>query len=1393
MADVANSEIKKLTILVLDDDIAINELICLKLESNGLAVQGTTAVPEALALLEHEHFDLLLIDYRLSDTTAVEVINELKNRNIDIPYVVLTGFSDQKIAVEMMKLGAKDLFIKDPQVFDLLPSAILKIIENENKRKGFEKLEQRYKKLFNSIRDGYVSVDFNDNILELNDTFVELTGYSKDELLEKKYAQISPQKWIDNEQQVIKDIVLKRGYSDLYLKKFIRKDGVMISTEVRTYTITNDDNQPEGFWSIIRDITERKRTEAALKESEEQYRGLVEVSNNAVFINQNNMIVYVNPAAIKLFGAQTADQIIYKSPFDFFHPDCHEQIIKRIKLMLDEGVSAPLIEEKIVRLDGKILDVETTAAPFMLKGEKAIQVILRNITERKQMEEALKLSEERFRLIANTIDEAFWITQSDFSKIIYVSAAFEKIWGIPVERLYNDVNVFDENMHPEDKIKFRKMLDKMAVGKPFELECRLVLPDKKVKWLSLKTFPLLNNGDNTVYQCIGVAHDITLRKEAESAIEYERYLMNELMEKVPDVIYFKDLQSRFIRVSTSFFNRVGSKYKSKEELIGLTDFDLFSKEHAQQAYDDEQNIIKTAKPIIGLEEKETHFDGPPTWVLTTKMPLYDVYNNIIGTFGISIDITERKQIEEKLSESEVHYRTLADSGQVLIWTTGVDQKADYFNQRWLAFTGHSLDQEIENGWMNNIHPRDTERCSQIFVSAFEKEVRFSMDYRLLRADGEYRWIQNDGAPRYNSKGQFIGYICHCLDITDRKQIEKAILESEQKYRELTDMLPIGIFETDINGNLTFINKTITDWIGIKLSETKEKVKFFDFVAPEELTRIEENFKSYIETGKPIVSEFKAISKEKNEFIVSVSTTEIKEDCNIVGLRGVVSDITEQKNAENLKIAKESAEKASRIKSEFLANMSHEVRTPLNAIIGFSDILYNSITSEKQSSQIDAIRTSARSLLNIINDILDISKVEAGMLTLQYSPVNIHKLTHEIETLFIHKATEKGVALIVEINKKIPQVLVLDEVRLRQILFNLVGNAIKFTEKGSVTITIDQMVNDPKSKNIDLVITVEDTGIGIPKEQHEQIFEAFHQQVGQNIKKYGGTGLGLTITKKLIEMMGGKIYVNSEFGVGSIFEVYLNDIEIHNNTGNEKEKVEIDINTINFIDSTMLICDHNPMNRRLLVDMFEETSLMILEAEKGAEAIELATEYVPEIILIDLSLSDMSGYDVMQAIRNNPKTKKIPLIAASSTIAEVKNKKDANSLYDEFLLKPYQMNNLVELLMNHLKYDIKQPKQVEVKEQVSVELTEQQKQELSVLITRLTDELLPESILILDSQMIDQFEAFGNKIIELGKDLSLSILQDYGKDICRYADSFDIMKVTETLKKFPAIIENLKKL
>ncbi|HEY9125033.1 MAG TPA: PAS domain S-box protein, partial [Bacteroidales bacterium] len=424
MADIANNEIKEPTILVLDDDVAINELICLKLESSGLLVQGTTAVPEALTMLENQKFDLLLIDYRLSDTTAVVVVNELKNRNIDIPYVVLTGFSDQKIAVEMMKLGAKDLFIKDPQVFDLLPSAILKIIENENKRKGFEKLEQKYKKLFNSIRDGYVSVDFNDHILELNDTFVELTGYTKDELLEKNYSQISPQKWVEKEQQLIKDIVLKRGYSDLYLKKFIRKDGVMITTEIRSYTITDKNNQPEGFWSIIRDITERKKTEAALKESEEQYRGLVEVSNNAVFINQNNMIVYANPAAIRLFGAQTADQILYKSPFDFFHPDYHEIIIKRIKSMLEEGVTAPLIEEKIVRLDGKVLDVETTAAPFILKGEKAIQVILRDITERKQMEEEL-------RKLSQAVEQspASIVITNPQGLIEYVNPKFLKVTG----------------------------------------------------------------------------------------------------------------------------------------------------------------------------------------------------------------------------------------------------------------------------------------------------------------------------------------------------------------------------------------------------------------------------------------------------------------------------------------------------------------------------------------------------------------------------------------------------------------------------------------------------------------------------------------------------------------------------------------------------------------------------------------------------------------------------------------------------------------------------------------------------------------------------------------------------------------------------------------------------
>jgi signal transduction histidine kinase len=327
-------------------------------------------------------------------------------------------------------------------------------------------------------------------------------------------------------------------------------------------------------------------------------------------------------------------------------------------------------------------------------------------------------------------------------------------------------------------------------------------------------------------------------------------------------------------------------------------------------------------------------------------------------------------------------------------------------------------------------------------------------------------------------------------------------------------------------------------------------------------------------------------------------------------------------------AKEAADSANAAKSEFLANMSHEIRTPMNAILGFSELLRTQMAASKERNYLDAISSSGRTLLALINDILDLSKIEAGKLELQYEPVNVPRLIDEIQKLFSVKAGEKGLQVLVEVDPALPRGLMLDEIRLRQVLFNVVGNAIKFTEKGEVKVKAvaeKSEIRDPKSDvepdetRIDLILEVSDSGIGIPKDQQERIFGAFSQVAGQSTRKFGGTGLGLTITRRLVEMMHGTVTVESEPGRGSTFRFLFPGVEITELAEADAVFVGGDGDFKQFAPATVLVADDVALNRQLVAGYLEGTGHKLMTATNGAEALAAAEEHLPDVILMDMRM------------------------------------------------------------------------------------------------------------------------------------------------------------------------------
>jgi len=381
--------------------------------------------------------------------------------------------------------------------------------------------------------------------------------------------------------------------------------------------------------------------------------------------------------------------------------------------------------------------------------------------------------------------------------------------------------------------------------------------------------------------------------------------------------------------------------------------------------------------------------------------------------------------------------------------------------------------------------------------------------------------------------------------------------------------------------------------------------------------------------------------------------------------------------------------ANKAKSDFLANMSHEIRTPMNAILGFTEILKGKITDPKSSRYLDTILTSGKALLSLINDILDLSKVEAGEMKLEYSALSIKDLFNEIKVVFGQKVDEKGVELVVDIPGNTPASILLDKSRLRQILINLIGNAFKFTDSGYIKLSVNFSYPEEAATNsaVDIVITLEDSGVGIPEDHCESIFDAFSQVSGQKTTKYGGTGLGLSITKRLVEMMGGQISVSSTVGKGSTFTIKLDKVEVvtvDNMTSSTYQQHDID--SVHFEGSTVLITDDIEFNRELIIGYLDGYNINLIEAENGKQAVEISRELHPDLIIMDMKMPVMTGYEASEIIRNDDKLNDIKVIALTAS-AMKEDELVIKKLCDSYLRKPVCKTDLIIELIKFLPHQL----------------------------------------------------------------------------------------------------------
>jgi len=801
-------------------------------------------------------------------------------------------------------------------------------------------------------------------------------------------------------------------------------------------------------------------------------------------------------------------------------------------------------------------------------------------------------------------------------------------------------------------------------------------------------------------------------------------MLNALMDNIPDSIYFKDLESRFMLINKALVKRFD--LKNTGEVLGKTDYDFFTKEHAEKAFSNELYIIKTGIPLLKFEEKETYEDREDKWVSTTKMPFYSKEGRIIGTFGISRDITDIKNAEMDLKRLNSILRSIRDIDQLIV-----------------------KEKKIRN-LIKNV-------CKILT----ENQGYYEAGVILLNNKGIITEYAEAGLGKY-----FISLI---------KNLKKGInLNCWEKVINSSEVVLIKNPQTDCADCSL---KTVGGGRGLILSKLMHGKKMYGVLAAS--VPLE-----YIENNQ----EQELFNEITNDISFALHNAELEQK--------------RKRTEEKLKIAKIDAEKSSKkaiaadsAKSEFLANMSHEIRTPMNAIMGFSEILKEQLKEPKYLEYTDTIIASGKTLLGLINDILDLSKIEAGKMGLQYGAVDPHALFSDIAKIFDTKIRSKGLKFITDTEENLPASLLLDEVRIRQILFNLVGNAVKFTTEGYIELKVKKVFHPDRSK-IDLVFSIKDTGIGISGEDKKLIFDAFQQSQGQSTKQYGGTGLGLAITKKLVELMNGDITVDSTTGKGSVFTVKLKDVSIASLT-HSPDEIKLEKEDLRFYNQKVLVVDDIKSNRLLLNEILSLYGLTILEATNGREAIDMMRNRRPDIVLMDLRMPVMDGYEVIKVLKADKMLKNIPIIVLTASAMKT-NEQDIQKIgSDGYLRKPIGRLELLAELKKHLKFKILTksipPADIDKKEKAITSTAENTTgiRSSPELLKILEGVMLARYNKIKKEFIINDIKDFAELIIQFGRKYHIGILIDWGKELSVQAENFDLEKLTISLNEYKNIIYKIK--
>lgn len=673
---------------------------------------------------------------------------------------------------------------------------------------------------------------------------------------------------------------------------------------------------------------------------------------------------------------------------------------------------------------------------------------------------------------------------------------------------------------------------------------------------------------------------------------------------------------------------------------------------------------------VEVEYRLRHRDGSIRWVHERAKASYDDDGNSIYFDGSLNDITEIKLANERLSQSQRQFKSITESVPCTVFqllvSANEQRQFTFISSAALATLGFHRDELLgnDNKLEPRIHPDDRNAIRKMLLG--KQGMQWNRVFRYMHPNGDYRWLEAGARGSNTAEGLFWnGYV---MDVSDRKQMEDKIARSEAHFRELFDYAGMGIVNVDVNGIIIDCN----DFFGAALGTEAEQLQHRLFVdllheGRDEAQALLAGLILGEQQGFSIEWPLKVADGSHKWMAVNATVrgNDKRNSCSIVMTMADISAI--KRLSQELLEARDQADAASRAKSDFLANMSHEIRTPMNAIIGMTQLCLQTELTPKQQDYVQKVERSSQSLLGILNDILDFSKIEAGKLAIEHVPFQLDNLLEDLADMFSQRAADKHLELLFSVAANVPGNLIGDPLRLNQILVNLIGNALKFTQQGEVTLTISEVIRD--GDNITLKFAVKDTGIGLTEEQQQKLFKSFSQADSTTTRRYGGTGLGLAISKQLVELMGGNIGLESQFSHGStfFFNVKLQVAD------NRAIKVERELEGL-----SVLVVDDNASARTILKETIESMGFVVDTAPSGYEALNKFKQRRYGLALIDWRMPEMDGIETAKALQQLDDSPLIIMVSAhaSANLIEQLGEQGISG----YVAKPASASRLLDVMM-----------------------------------------------------------------------------------------------------------------